>query len=173
MYFFFFSSRRRHTRLQGDWSSDVCSSDLRRQQNGVKRLYERGHVRTLSRQPVKPGHELLRAERLGQVIVDPEFERPRDVRLTTARRYDDDLGLATLHRAQGGEDVEARHLRHHQIEQGKVRLPGPNGFERLQSVEYQKRLIAGRAQLRVEDAHDVWIVFRDQYRGLGWRDVSR
>src|SRR5215467_8702914 len=27
--FFFFSSRRRHTRLQGDWSSDVCSSDLR------------------------------------------------------------------------------------------------------------------------------------------------
>src|SRR5256885_6416867 len=27
---FFFSSRRRHTRLQGDWSSDVCSSDLRR-----------------------------------------------------------------------------------------------------------------------------------------------
>src|SRR5205807_5722763 len=25
---YFFSSRRRHTRLQGDWSSDVCSSDL-------------------------------------------------------------------------------------------------------------------------------------------------
>src|SRR5688500_19777454 len=28
VYIFFFSSRRRHTRLQGDWSSDVCSSDL-------------------------------------------------------------------------------------------------------------------------------------------------
>src|SRR5580698_11161413 len=25
---FFFSSRRRHTRLTCDWSSDVCSSDL-------------------------------------------------------------------------------------------------------------------------------------------------
>src|SRR5258706_11857735 len=25
---FFFSSRRRHTRLVSDWSSDVCSSDL-------------------------------------------------------------------------------------------------------------------------------------------------
>src|SRR5690348_7720849 len=25
---FFFSSRRRHTRWTGDWSSDVCSSDL-------------------------------------------------------------------------------------------------------------------------------------------------
>src|SRR5262249_39421131 len=27
---FFFSSRRRHTRLVSDWSSDVCSSDLLR-----------------------------------------------------------------------------------------------------------------------------------------------
>src|SRR5437762_5507120 len=26
--YFFFSSRRRHTRYIGDWSSDVCSSDL-------------------------------------------------------------------------------------------------------------------------------------------------
>src|SRR5690242_20925132 len=28
---FFFSSRRRHTRLTCDWSSDVCSSDLERE----------------------------------------------------------------------------------------------------------------------------------------------
>src|SRR5215469_3384315 len=28
MLFFFFSSRRRHTRSLRDWSSDVCSSDL-------------------------------------------------------------------------------------------------------------------------------------------------
>src|SRR5256886_3619705 len=28
MHFFFFSSRRRHTRFDCDWSSDVCSSDL-------------------------------------------------------------------------------------------------------------------------------------------------
>src|SRR5690606_40281633 len=28
--FFFFSSRRRHTRFSRDWSSDVCSSDLPR-----------------------------------------------------------------------------------------------------------------------------------------------
>src|SRR5690625_6384745 len=29
--FFFFSSRRRHTRWPRDWSSDVCSSDLARE----------------------------------------------------------------------------------------------------------------------------------------------
>src|SRR5256885_11001624 len=32
---FFFSSRRRHTRLQGDWSSDVCSSDLAAYDGGM------------------------------------------------------------------------------------------------------------------------------------------
>src|SRR3712207_968501 len=36
--FFFFSSRRRHTRYWRDWSSDVCSSDL----NG---LYQRNRLR--------------------------------------------------------------------------------------------------------------------------------
>src|SRR5256885_4971470 len=34
--FFFFSSRRRHTRLQGDWSSDVCSSDLDQAVGGLE-----------------------------------------------------------------------------------------------------------------------------------------
>src|SRR2546429_6993636 len=29
IFWFFFSSRRRHTRCSRDWSSDVCSSDLR------------------------------------------------------------------------------------------------------------------------------------------------
>src|SRR5690606_38477519 len=29
IFYFFFSSRRRHTRFSRDWSSDVCSSDLR------------------------------------------------------------------------------------------------------------------------------------------------
>src|SRR5439155_8170753 len=37
--FFFFSSRRRHTRWPRDWSSDVCSSDLipRRRRNSDRR----------------------------------------------------------------------------------------------------------------------------------------
>src|SRR6266853_5918102 len=35
--YFFFSSRRRHTRFDCDWSSDVCSSDLR---HGLFASYE-------------------------------------------------------------------------------------------------------------------------------------
>src|SRR5437588_10922330 len=37
--FFFFSSRRRHTRSLCDWSSDVCSSDLWLEQAGQEREY--------------------------------------------------------------------------------------------------------------------------------------
>src|SRR5256885_11121268 len=44
---FFFSSRRRHTRLQGDWSSDVCSSDLPAEHNSAIRF--QGQTRRLSR----------------------------------------------------------------------------------------------------------------------------
>src|SRR6266487_4729605 len=36
MIFFFFSSRRRHTRWTGDWSSDVCSSDLERERRRLE-----------------------------------------------------------------------------------------------------------------------------------------
>src|SRR5205807_9164481 len=36
---FFFSSRRRHTRLQGDWSSDVCSSDLTLSPKDARQLF--------------------------------------------------------------------------------------------------------------------------------------
>src|SRR5262245_66104505 len=35
---FFFSSRRRHTRCLSDWSSDVCSSDLK--ERGRRPLFE-------------------------------------------------------------------------------------------------------------------------------------
>src|SRR2546430_3962280 len=35
---FFFSSRRRHTRFDCDWSSDVCSSDLNRQVPAIENL---------------------------------------------------------------------------------------------------------------------------------------
>src|SRR5690606_41805954 len=36
--FFFFSSRRRHTRFSRDWSSDVCSSDLLQNPVGLSRF---------------------------------------------------------------------------------------------------------------------------------------
>src|SRR5256885_9107013 len=48
-FLFFFASRRRHTRLQGDWSSDVCSSDLKNAECKMRlfSLAEKGRGRAL------------------------------------------------------------------------------------------------------------------------------
>src|SRR3712207_8291310 len=48
--FFFFSSRRRHTRYWRDWSSDVCSSDL--QNGGQPTLEEVANLAGVSRSTV-------------------------------------------------------------------------------------------------------------------------
>src|SRR6266852_7323814 len=40
-FFFFFSSRRRHTRCYRDWSSDVCSSDLCDRENARVEIFDR------------------------------------------------------------------------------------------------------------------------------------
>src|SRR6266498_2132314 len=60
MWCFFFSSRRRHTRCGRDWSSDVCSSDLRGAprplpaggRRGPEAAREEGH--RLARGPRRP-----------------------------------------------------------------------------------------------------------------------
>src|SRR2546427_1102599 len=58
--FFFFSSRRRHTRFDCDWSSDVCSSDL-----GTIRAFSTptvvhfGAVLLLAALLTTPGHTVL------------------------------------------------------------------------------------------------------------------
>src|SRR5262245_26883789 len=58
--FFFFSSRRRHTRCLSDWSSDVCSSDLRYALPGIDSA-----TQVL---PVNGSREALFA--IAQVVVD-------------------------------------------------------------------------------------------------------
>src|SRR5437016_12472017 len=76
---FFFSSRRRHTRLVSDWSSDVCSSDLDGRRLGqdvedgktvflVQRHEEAGHDRKVK------GHVALVA---GAEIGDGRSEERR------------------------------------------------------------------------------------------------
>src|SRR2546421_5619285 len=61
---FFFSSRRRHTRSDRDWSSDVCSSDLL-----VKRHYGARVVRSLRAAGLKP-----------TVLAIPDGERTKSLK---------------------------------------------------------------------------------------------
>src|SRR2546430_3075976 len=43
-WFFFFSSRRRHTRFDCDWSSDVCSSDLSSERQNIRYVKKGGDM---------------------------------------------------------------------------------------------------------------------------------
>src|SRR3712207_5289086 len=63
--FFFFSSRRRHTRYWRDWSSDVCSSDLFRFRNISPRAHEL--VADLLRAGVVPAEVHERINRRGTI----------------------------------------------------------------------------------------------------------
>src|SRR6266480_6036043 len=66
--FFFFSSRRRHTRLTCDWSSDVCSSDLVYVQGLVEDVEDAGPgVRGIGRAAYGPRVEV--AARAGGAAV--------------------------------------------------------------------------------------------------------
>src|SRR2546429_4483781 len=56
--FFFFSSRRRHTRCSRDWSSDVCSSDLSLVTAGAHEMRLMHHAPGLG--SILPGFDLLR-----------------------------------------------------------------------------------------------------------------
>src|SRR5688500_20371496 len=78
---FFFSSRRRHTRLQGDWSSDVCSSDL----GGDRRL--RAHA-GLGGGAGRQGPVLLRA-------APALFERPGPAERAAGDRHGTQIGRAS------------------------------------------------------------------------------
>src|ERR1019366_10718203 len=78
--FFFFSSRRRHTRLVSDWSSDVCSSDLFWRQ-AFHGLAEDFH-HALKRQPLVPVGQNRR-----QLILCAKFLCPQRVIGDLAQRY--------------------------------------------------------------------------------------
>src|SRR5215217_7416453 len=105
VYFFFFSSRRRHTRYWRDWSSDVCSSDLDRLGSGHGDL----RVDSALRQVVQAGGELAppggtHLEHRRDLAV--RRERPGE------RREAREEGLATRGegRLLGGHRVEAVEL---------------------------------------------------------------
>src|SRR6266581_7004697 len=62
---FFFSCRRRHTRWTGDWSSDVCSSDLRQPHPSGRRTRSARSGRD-QRVRDRPSHHRSEERRVGK-----------------------------------------------------------------------------------------------------------
>src|SRR5688500_11842270 len=90
---FLFSSRRRHTRLQGDWSSDVCSSDLEVEhpQDPAHGDYATNIAMQLTRKLRRPPLEIAEAvkERIavGDPIASVEVAKPGFVNLRLAEAW--------------------------------------------------------------------------------------
>src|SRR5205814_4903434 len=88
--YFFFSSRRRHTRCLSDWSSDVCSSDLARSSDmtvGVEEEFSILDPETLELLPrfeqlrdAAAGDEVLGDSITGELI-SSEIERSEERRV--------------------------------------------------------------------------------------------
>src|SRR5437762_6558333 len=118
--FFFFSSRRRHTRYIGDWSSDVCSSDLqphdgrRARREHQAAVYGRVRLRRGARRAGRPdGRADLRgAARHGRADPDPGVRGDRHRR----HRLDPRRAGRRDHRRRGrhpGARVSEAAARHH------------------------------------------------------------
>src|SRR5438874_12092803 len=74
---FFFSSRRRHTRSLRDWSSDVCSSDLRRAEAaGYDDLWSAESTGYDGFTPLALGAAWTERMRLGTGVVNPYTRGP-------------------------------------------------------------------------------------------------
>src|SRR2546430_7260445 len=70
--FFFFSSRRRHTRFDCDWSSDVCSSDL-----AARAAITRAIRAVVDRRPPVPWRQAARAQDRSTVVHETVNARTR------------------------------------------------------------------------------------------------
>src|SRR5256886_6840362 len=71
---FFFSSRRRHTRFDCDWSSDVCSSDLEELVRGA--VFNELDIRALRSDLIAVGNDPLVSNRAGgapTTIISPSL----------------------------------------------------------------------------------------------------
>src|SRR5207248_8838915 len=127
---FFFSSRSRHTRSYGDWSSDVCSSDLGRSSDrtaddqdrgaAVKRHFRRNHsllVRGLGarRANTRNDEEAVGPDRSCPGNLGPGADDAVDAAIERKERQ----SLNWL----GGRTVDARHGEVALVEAGENRHP--------------------------------------------------
>src|SRR2546430_4869012 len=122
---FFFSSRRRHTRFDCDWSSDVCSSDLWPESSGARAQHA-----------------------LDQTVYAIRHALGSDVIVATGRelRLNPDLV-----RVDVWEFEQAIRASQWSVAVGRYKGPLLDGFHFADSHELESWIETNRSRLRLED----------------------
>src|SRR5215467_9847261 len=107
---FFFSSRRRHTRLQGDWSSDVCSSDLDDQS---------GRVWEFVRRQVGAGHQAYVVYPVIAENEESELKAAIKMHRELSREVFQELSVGLLH---GRLDAELKDQVMRRFQRGELQI---------------------------------------------------
>src|SRR5699024_5038442 len=113
--FFFFSSRRRHTRSKRDWSSDVCSSDLQIPSPATiaRLLASVGHVDASPKKRPKSSYiPFVRATAMSLWQLDAfEYDLSHGQTVTIYQLLDDstrfDVGTTAHVRAENSTDAKS------------------------------------------------------------------
>src|SRR5262245_66088980 len=109
--YFFFSSRRRHTRCLSDWSSDVCSSDLELPRFPARELHLADHPVVL---------DLGRRRQLGteEALQPRVLDLQREIgRASCRERAQISVGAEARKKEEGKDDggKELRENRRHEV----------------------------------------------------------
>src|SRR6266550_8925298 len=124
--FFFFSSRRRHTRCSRDWSSDVCSSDLSR----VRDLFEQARKRAPAIIFIDEVDAIgQRRAGSGAVVSNDEREQTLNQLLAEMDGFEPSAGIVVLAATNRPEILDPALLRPGRFDR-QVTIPLPNASER-------------------------------------------
>jgi hypothetical protein len=115
---------------------------------------------------IHPGQQLTRAEGLDQVVVGAGLQ-PLAPRLLAGpgREHDHRQSAQRCIAADGGQELEAVHLRHHHVGQQEVGPGAADRGQRLRAVAHQLHLVAGLEHPTQVLAH-VGVVVRDHDSSL-------
>src|SRR5207237_1974856 len=102
---FFFSSRRRHTRFKCDWSSDVCSSDLRERLGEGEALLKK--LRRLKLRAAAAGKD----DRAQLLALMDDIEAIRRKLLRECAQLEEEFRIAAVRRSEERRVGEERRWR--------------------------------------------------------------
>jgi hypothetical protein len=113
----------------------------------------------LAQRSARPGHQHFRAERLGDVIIGPEFQAGDDIALLALGGENDDGDGAGLEvRLENLADIQTLEPRKQKVQDNQRRLAGAGNRERLVAGPDRQDLVALPLEAELNQLLDIFFV---------------